>query len=309
MRTAGSRRARATALRAAVWLSIVLTLGALGSPASSPTNSHPAGPGVAAGVVVANQPILTLVPSPESGNAPLSVNVTVAVSGGIAPYNLSLCFGTNDHTSPAPNCGVGASGWNGTTELVFSHDYTTPGNFSVTGVVTDSRGSGVGSTALIVVTDRSVLAATADERTSGGAAPLSVTFNESVAGGTPPITLQWTYGDGTSGSELPGVPVVHVYETPGSFEPLLAVTDGAGHRTTQVLPRITVSAPGHAGGEVGSGALPGWPAIVGAFAIAAFTAGAVAVVVQHRRWRREGNELVAQLGSRRAPPATTRAKP
>ncbi|MFI5414981.1 MAG: PKD domain-containing protein [Candidatus Lutacidiplasmatales archaeon] len=309
-RGAGVRPVRSAGFASVVWLAVVVALGTMAGAAPLPLG-HPApGAVVASALVVVDRPILTLVPSPETGNAPLEVNVTVGVTGGAAPYNLSLCFGTSDHTSPAPNCGVGASGWNGTTNLVFSHVYSTPGNFSVTGIATDAKGSGVGSTALIVVTDRSVLAATADERTSGGSAPLSVTFNESVAGGTPPITLQWTFGDGTSGSELPDVPVVHVYESPGTFAPVLTVTDGAGHRTAQVLPVITVSAPGHQGlGGVGAAPPAGWLEIIGAFAIAAFAAGSVAVIVQHRRWRREGNELVAELGSGRAAPATTRAKP
>ena len=237
-------------------LAVVLSVSGL---AAAPVTDR-AGPTPVSGALlrVADTPILTLVPSPASGNAPLLVNVSVTVSGGEAPYNLSLCFGTVDHESSSPDCGTGAAGWNGSTALYFQHLYETPGNFSVTGVATDHDGAGVGSTALIVVTDRSALNATVEERTTSGPAPLSVTFDESVAGGTAPITLQWSFGDGTVGSELPGVPVVHVYESAGTFTPTLTVTDGAGHRTIRTLAPVTVSVTsGSRPGRVRWGVRPG----------------------------------------------------
>jgi PKD domain-containing protein len=257
---------------------------------------------VAVAVGTFDTPVLRLVPTPELGNAPLVVNVTVSVAGGVGPYNLSLCFGTVDHTSPPANCGVGEASWSGASALVFSHEYFSPGNFSVTAIATDSRGAGVGSTALIVVTDRTALGANAVELTGSGPAPLQATFNESVAGGTPPITLQWTFGDGTSGSELPGVPVHHVYETPGVYVPQLVVTDGAGHRTVRTLPSITVSRATAAPSFPGS-ATP-WLELTAAFGAAAALAAAGVRVAQRRQWRREGDELVARLqdGPNRRPP-------
>jgi hypothetical protein len=241
-------------------------------------------------------PVLTLVPSPGSGSAPLVVNLTVTVSGGQAPYNLSVCFGTVDHQSPSPNCGVGAADWNGTSALYFEQTYRAAGNYSVTGIVTDSQGSGEGSTALIVVTPQSSLSATAYERTTSGTEPLSVTFNETVAGGTPPITLQWAFGDGTSGSELPGVPVVHVYETPGTFTPTLTVTDGAGHRTTQILGPISVaSTSGLSAGLLGTPGGPSWLELGATFAVAAVTVGLLVPIVQNRQLRKEGDALIAEL--------------
>jgi len=245
---------------------------------------------------VADSLVLTLVPAPATGNVPVEVNVTARIGGGTAPYNLSLCFGTQDHTSPPPNCGTGTSGWSGTTSLVYSHTYASPGNFSVTGIATDARGQGVGSTALIVVTDRNALAANAIELTGSGPAPLAATFNESVSGGTPPITLQWSFGDGSSGSELPGIPVTHVYQTPGVYTPRLTVTDGAGHSTVRTLAAITASAGAGSGGGL-SGALgpTGLADLVVVFAgAAAVVAGAVRFAVL-RRWRTEGDQLVASL--------------
>jgi PKD repeat protein len=241
-------------------------------------------------------PVLTLIPAPASGSAPFFVNVSVSVSGGHAPYNLSLCFGTMDHQSPPTNCGTGASNWAGLTPLEFGHLYTAPGNYSVTGIATDRTGAGVGSTALIVVTDRSVLNATVEERTTSGTAPLSVTFNESVAGGTPPITLQWTFGDGAAGSELPGVPIVHVFVSAGTFTPSLTVTDGAGHRTVRTLAPVTVAAPASGDhGFPGSSSGPSWLELGGAFTLSAVAVAILVPVLQRRRWRQEGNSLVAEL--------------
>jgi hypothetical protein len=296
----GATRAVPAGLRTFVVVTVLV--GALvASPMAAPWGHDPAG-GANAGrsawllptsLTVADAPVLSLVPSPDVGNAPLEVNVTVSISGGVAPYNLSVCFGTVDHTSPAPNCGVGAPAWNGSQPLVFSHVYGTPGNFSVVAVATDAHAAGVGSTALIVVTDQTGLGANAVELSGSGTAPLTVTFNESVAGGTPPITLQWTFGDGTSGSELPGVPVRHVYDTVGTYQPVLTVTDGAGHRTVRTLPSITVSAAA-GGGSFGTGANP-LLALLAAFGVSAIMAAAGVRVAQLRRWRREGEELVTRL--------------
>jgi PKD repeat protein len=305
----GRARARSLRRRArpAMWVSLLLsavTLVAILAPGAALASP----PRASSAVRALDAPVLTLVPSPSEGNAPMEVNVTAMVSGGVGPYDLSLCFGTVDHTSPTLPCGVGDSNWSGAAPLVFSHAYLTPGNFSVTGVVTDARGAGVGSTALIVVTSGVALAATAFELTGSGTAPLVARFNESVVGGTPPITLQWTFGDGASGSELPGVPIEHTYTAPGTYVPTLTVTDGAGHSTVRALPTITVSP------RPGLGPLPGGLAL-GAIAelAAAFASVAVAVAVAvtlvlRRQWRREGDELVRRARSdarpRQEPPST-----
>jgi hypothetical protein len=273
-------------------LFLVATIGATGVGAGSPVPGAATGLLRASSVTAFDAPTLSLVVSPSVGNAPLFVNVTVSVSGGVGPYNLSVCFGTSDHQSPAPNCGVGDAAWSGTSPLVFSHVYLGTGNFSVVAVATDARGAGVGSTALIVVTNQNSLGASAVELTRSGPAPLTATFNETVAGGTPPITLQWTFGDGTSGSELPGVPVHHVYESAGVFTPQLTVTDGAGHRTVRTLPSITVTA-----GPTSSFAPGSTPVLVLLAALAGtiLAAGIGFRIAQTRRWRREGDELVARL--------------
>ncbi|MCI4325603.1 MAG: PKD domain-containing protein [Thermoplasmata archaeon] len=279
----------AIALGVALLLAVVAAEGcASGSPAPYRAAALVGG----SSVTTFDAPILSLAVSPSVGNAPLFVNVTVSVSDGVGPYNLSVCFGTADHQSPAPNCGVGNSTWSGSSPLDFSHVYLNSGNFSVVAIASDARGAGVGSTALIVVTDQNSLGASAVELTGSGPAPLTATFNETVAGGTPPITLQWTFGDGTSGSELPGVPVHHLYESPGVFTPQLTVTDSAGHRTVRTLPSITVTAG--ATSPFSQGSTPVF-VLLAALAGTILAAGLGFRFAQTRRWRREGDELVARL--------------
>jgi PKD repeat protein len=241
-------------------------------------------------------PVLSLVPTPQTGGAPLPVNVTAGASSGVPPYTLSVCFATADHSSPPASCNGTVTGWNGTTPLRFPHLYESPGNYSVTGLLTDARGAGVGSTILIVVTTASSLVAQASESGTAGVAPFSVQFTETVAGETPPVSIQWQFGDGSSGSSLPGVPVTHVYGSPGTYWPSLVVSDGGGHRTVRTLPSVVVSASGP--GLLGLGGSSAGGAILlesGLFVLAA----AVAVVLVRRglrrRWRREGNELIDQI--------------
>jgi PKD repeat protein len=245
-------------------------------------------------------PVLTLVPTPESGSAPLSVNVSATVSAGVAPYTLSVCFGTQQHSSPPTHCNGTVSNWSGNDPLLFAHRYATPGNYSVTGILTDARGAGVGSTILIVVTNGTALTAQAAESGSVGTAPYAVEFTASVSGETPPITIQWNFGDGTSGSSLPGSNVTHVYAAAGAFAPSLTVTDGSGHRTVKLLPSVTVTAaPGGLSGLTGPfGGLS--LLLAGAlFLVAAAIAVVVVRTALRRRWRREGNDLVDRL---RVPP-------
>ncbi|MCI4336019.1 MAG: PKD domain-containing protein [Thermoplasmata archaeon] len=250
--------------------------------------------------------VLALVPSPPSGPAPFWVNVTASVQGGVAPYNLSVCFATADHSSPPATCADGVSGWNGDTPQVFSHYYASPGNYSVLGLATDSQGEGVGSTALIRVTVAPTLIVSAVEQSSAGPAPLLVTFNESISGDTGPISLSWAFGDGTNASAAPGASLSHVYRDVGTFLPTLTVTDAAGHHSVEGLPAITVtpsSTPPQ--GIVGGISSATFAELLGAFAVAALVVAVVVHQLQVRRWKQEGNDLVAWLRQDAEPPLGT----
>ncbi len=271
-------------------VALVVLLGSLAAPGAAG-----AGP-VGAVAPTAETPVLTLSATPSLGSAPLWVNVTATVAGGTGPFNLSLCFGTVDHTSPPAGCGAGAApDWSGATPLTFGHLYAGPGNFSVVAVVRDATGAGAGATALIVVTDGPTLSVVARASTSQGTAPAAVEFDSTIAGGTAPITIQWRFGDGTSGSGLADQPVAHVYEAAGTYVPSVTVSDAAGHRTTFTLSPIVVraGAPGFLEGPTLSGTnlLPPVALLLG-------SVGLVALVVRSRRLQRlreEGDALVDSL--------------
>ena len=240
--------------------------------------------------------LLDLVPSPQTGPAPLSVNVTASIGGGTPPYSLTVCFGAADHTSPNGNCQSPITGWTGTSPVHVHHVFATGGNFSILGLANDSAGESVGSTALVVVTSAVPEIVSAVEQTTAGFAPLSVTFNESVAGASPPLSLSWLFGDGSSTNGSPGTPITHVYAQVGTYQPLLTVRDATGHQATESLPPITVNpAPLSRDGIV-----PGLTPIAGielvvAFFVAATITALTVVTVRRRRWRREGDELVDWL--------------
>lgn len=61
---------------------------------------------------------------------------------------------------------------------------------------------------------------------STGKAPLAVQFHAHVTGGTPPVTLGWTFGDGSDPSTK-GDPL-HTYEKAGVYRAQIDVKDSTG---------------------------------------------------------------------------------
>jgi PKD repeat protein len=70
------------------------------------------------------------------------------------------------------------------------------------------------------------LLAWAEGEPEEGKAPLRVEFNADIEGGTPPLTINWTFGDGSPPSSEANP--VHTYTKPGSYRADLAVDDAAG---------------------------------------------------------------------------------
>lgn len=237
---------------------------------------------------------LTLIPTPAQGNAPLNGTVAASITGGVAPYALSLCFGTVDHSNANPHCLPPITDWSGDAPVEVPYAYSSPGNFSVVGIASDSIGESVGSTALIVVTSGSILQVRPAISVGSGTAPLNVSFTVTLLGGTPPFSIQWTFGDGTSGSSLPGLPVRHVYATPGTFAPVLRVSDGAGHTVVQPLGAVDVTAPPPKP-DVSTPSVATTIQLLGLFGAGAGAIVILARAVQVHRWRQQGNEIVREI--------------
>lgn len=77
-----------------------------------------------------------------------------------------------------------------------------------------------------------------------GEAPLNVTFGSTAVGGTSPIAVDWSFGDGTNGT---GESPSHVYRDAGNYTVRVYAGDGLGvasylNFTIQVLPQLLVSA-------------------------------------------------------------------
>lgn len=141
-------------------------------------------------------------PPVASTNA--STNVLCQVPG-------SVTF-TNNSTGTGPLTAAWTFGDGGTgTGNTISHSYTTPNNFTVRMIVTDSRGCKD-----TIVHNNYIIASNLNPTFSASTVCLgdSVLFaNTSV---TPPIIsfINWNFGDGTTGA---GTPVRHRYSTAGTY--------------------------------------------------------------------------------------------
>lgn len=70
--------------------------------------------------------------------------------------------------------------------------------------------------------------ADASVRPMSGPAPLHVTGNSAITGGSGPFSSNWTFGDGSSGT---GIPASHLYPTKGQYRVSLNLTDTGGNWT------------------------------------------------------------------------------
>jgi PKD repeat protein len=161
----------------------------------------------------------------SGGFAPLAVQFSGGAVGGYPPYAFSWIFGdgsTGSLQSP-------------------SHVYLSPGNYTATLTVTDSRSATSSASVIVKVLQRPALALSVSVTPMNGTSPLAVAFNSVVTGGTPPYGYAWSFGDGgASASASP----YHTFETPGAYTATLVVTDAAGG-TARSSVRIVVSAPSY----------------------------------------------------------------
>ena len=199
--------------------------------------------------------VVDLTATPSGGSAPLLVHLNASVSSG-TPSTYDWEFGDG-------------SVWNasgpGAADPI--HRYSQPGTYPVNVSVTE--GSCVGPGRVTVDVGPSALAATVLPTTVSGAAPLTVSFNLVVTGGSGTyVSAFWTFGDGGVGT---GFPVNYTFERPGAFSVVANVTDSGGH---WALARSTVhvaDAPAPASGSWLTGP-------TGTLALAAIAAAAAVLV-------------------------------
>ena len=156
--------------------------------------------------------------NPTNGTAPLAVTLNgLASTGNLSSYQWDFGDGST---------GTGATP---------SHTYTTAG--SHTAKLTFSNASNQTSVATTVVTVTAPINTTPptavfSASTTGGVAPLAVTFNGSgstAASGNFIASYAWSFGDGSTAS---GSTASHSFTTAGTYTTALTVTDNKGANNT-----------------------------------------------------------------------------
>lgn len=173
----------------------------------------------------------TILAVPNSGDAPLGVNFSVTITGGIPGYSYNWNFG--DGSSPAHTPAP-------------SHLYTIAGNYTVTLDLQDALGQKATLVGYVTVTENGVgvvsLSISADQ-TSGGVGD-TFQFYAAASGGVEPYDITWDFGDGTTLAATGDA--THQYAASGLFYVQATLQDSSVPPVTVTSNRIgiTVSATG-----------------------------------------------------------------
>jgi PKD repeat protein len=158
--------------------------------------------------------------SPISGDAPLVVDFVDSSTGSISSW--SWDFGDSGSSS-AQNP---------------SHEYTTPGTYTVALTVAGPGGSDT-KTKVDYITIYEEIVANFSAAPTSGAAPLNVSFSDLSTGDI--NSWSWTFGD-SGASSLPHPS--HQYTTPGVYTITLTVAGPAGSDSETKVDYIEVAEPG-----------------------------------------------------------------
>src|SRR2546426_672816 len=175
---------------------------------SSPSQTATSSMGV---TVTAPPPLstsFTFLPSSPVVDSP--VTFTAITTGGTTPYTIKWNFGGG-------TTGTGTS---------VTHTYSSAQSFTVTETATDSSSPSQNTVSSQTIT----ISAPPPPSTSFTFLPASpmvntpVTFTATTSGGTPPYSVTWNFGDGTSGT---GTSVTHTFTSAQSFTVKETATDAS----------------------------------------------------------------------------------
>ena len=176
--------------------------------------------------------------APSSADATKSVSFT-ATASDVSPADQAAGF------TYSWNFGDGGTG----TGATANHTFASAGKYTVTVTATDEYGkTGTASETITISVPPTVSAGSALAVNAGS----SLTFSQATeSGGAAPLSYQWTFGDGTSGSG--SLNPSHTYANPGSDTATVKVTDANGIAVSSsvvvtvndVAPTVTLNDPHH----------------------------------------------------------------
>jgi PKD repeat protein len=168
--------------------------------------------------VSAVSPLLTIAMDPETGTAPLLVKFDASESSipDENPAGFEWDFG--DQSQP----------YFGSART--EHLYSQPGTYLVRLTIRTTSGKDYDATKTVVVRLPNVACIILPSRTSG-TIPLGIAFEVSCGAGTPTKYL-WDFGDGAQTDQSKPT---HVFETAGTYNVTLSLTDSTGRTSTQTV--------------------------------------------------------------------------
>jgi len=197
---------------------VTLTVGnACGSNSTTRTNYITVGGGA---------PVAAFNATPTSGCAPLTVNFTDQSTGNPSSWNWSFPGG---NPSSANTTGP------------HTVTYNSPGTYNVTLTVSNTCGSNTTTQASYITVGGVAPVAAFNATPTSGCAPLTVNFTDQSTGN--PSSWSWNFTGGNPSSANTTGPHTVTYNSPGTYNVTLTVSNACGNDTETKTNYITVDVP------------------------------------------------------------------
>ncbi len=206
----------------ATGLSVVHAYSTAGTYLLTVTVADSTGSTVSVNSVVEVQPRPVTAVATSPGNVTdvgQTIDLSATVSGGSSPTVEEWTFGD----------GTNATGLN------VSHSFSRAGQYAVLFHYEDARGVYANRTENVTVNPdlSGTFYAVGLNATDSVRVGTGVEFRAAFQMGTPPYSVDWSFGDGSSAS---GIDVVHAYAGPGAYSINVTLVDAAGARVSAQLP-------------------------------------------------------------------------